>query len=160
MHWEWGKVVKTINWTFIANLVNFALLLYLMKRFLFKPALDYLDKRRERIAARIQAAREGEEKAAQLVAEREEELKTAHAQEIIAAAKEDAKAEANRILAEARRQTEQERSRMEAELRRAYAEIAVLGAARVLDREVKVKDHRHLLDQLLAEIDEQALKAK
>ena len=47
MHLEWGTVVKTLNWTFIANLVNFAILLYLMKRFLYKPALAYLDRRRE-----------------------------------------------------------------------------------------------------------------
>ena len=47
---------------------------------------------------------------------------------------------------------------MEQELRRAYAEIAVLGASRVLDREVKLEDHRKLLDELIAQIDEEALK--
>lgn len=171
MNLEWGKVVKSLNWTFVFNLINFAILLYLLKRILFKPALAYLDRRREQIAAQMEAARVNEEKAAQLAAERQESLKATfeqnrrtveearqRAEEIIAAAKGDAKQEANRILAEARRQIEQERAQMEQELRHAYAKIAVLGASRVLDREVKLEDHRKLLDELIAEIDEEALK--
>jgi F-type H+-transporting ATPase subunit b len=138
---------------------------------LFKPALAYLDRRREQIATQMEAARTSEEKAAQLATQRQEALHATfeqnrrtveeakhRAEEIIAQAKEDAKQEANRILAEARRQIEQERAQMGQELRRAYAEIAVLGASRVLDREVKLEDHRKLLDELIAEIDEEALK--
>jgi len=170
---EWGKVVKSLNWTFVFNLINFAILLYLLKRLLFKPALAYLDKRREKIATAMEAARVNEEKAAQLAAERQEALHATfeqnrrtveeakhRAEVIIAAAKGDAKQEADRILAEARRQIEQERAQMEQELRRAYAEIAVLGASRVLNREVKLEDHRRLLDELIAEIDEEALRVK
>jgi len=170
---EWGKIVKNINWTFIFNLANFAILLYLLKRLLFKPALEYLDRRRERIAAQMEAARRSEEKAKQLVAERSQALQTAYeqsrrsaedararAEEIITTAKSAARLEADRILTETRRQIEQERAEMEQELRRAYAEIAVLGAARVLNREVKIEDHRRLLDELLAEIDEAALEMK
>jgi F-type H+-transporting ATPase subunit b len=168
---EWGKVVKSLNWTFVFNLINFAILLYLLKRILFKPALAYLDRRREQIAAQMEAARVSEEKAAQLAAQRQESLKAAfeqnrrtveeakhRAEEIIATAKADAKKEASRILTQARGQIDQERVLMEHELRRAYAEIAVLGASRVLDREVRLEDHRKLLDELIAEIDEEALK--
>ena len=43
MTFEWGKIVKSINWTLVLNLLNFAILLYLLKRLLFKPALEYLD---------------------------------------------------------------------------------------------------------------------
>ena len=173
MDFEWGKVVKSLNWTFIVNIVNFGLLLYLLKRLLFKPALAYLDRRREQIAAQMEAARISEEKAEQFALERQEALKETleknrhsveqakqRAEAIITAAKGDAKREAERILIEARRQIEQERIAMAEELRDAYADIAVLGAARVLDREVKAEDHRRLLDQLLAEVDEEALKIK
>ena len=173
MDFEWGKVVKSLNWTFIVNIVNFALLLYLLKRLLFKPALAYLDRRREQIAAQMESARANEEKAEQFALERQEALKETleknrhkveqaqqRAEAIIAEAKDAAKQEAERILVEARRQIEQERVAMAEELRDAYADIAVLGAARVLDREVKVEDHRRLLDQLLSEIDEEALRAK
>jgi len=80
VHLEWGTVVKTLNWTFIANLINFAILLYLLKRFLYKPALAYLDRRRELIASRMEKARESEERAEELVAQREQELATAREQ--------------------------------------------------------------------------------
>ncbi|MCD5415529.1 F0F1 ATP synthase subunit B [Candidatus Bipolaricaulota bacterium] len=170
---ELGKVIRSINWTFIFTLLNFALLVYLMKRILFKPALAYIDRRREQIASRMEAARKSEATATALVAQREEELKatheqarrtiddaTARAERIVSAATGDAKKEAERILAAARRRIAQERTQMEADLRRAYAEIAVLGAARVLDREIRIEDHQRLLDTLIDEIDEQALMVK
>ncbi len=173
MHLEWGTVVKTLNWTFIANLINFAILLYLLKRFLYKPALAYLDRRRELIASRMEKARKSEERAEELVAQREQELATAReqarrsleeararAEEIVNASKGTARQEGERIIAEARRQIEQEREQMVEELRRSYAEIAVLGAERVLDREVKLQDHKRLLDELLSEVDEEALRMR
>jgi len=168
---EWGTIVKSINWTLVFNLVNFAILLYLLNRLLFKPALKYLDRRREAIHERIQSARADEEKAARLATEREEALQRAreHATEIVedarrraeavvSEAKGAAKGEAARILDEGKRQLEQERDRMIGELREAYADIAVMGAERVLDREVRIEDHQRLLDQLLTEIDEDALR--
>jgi len=168
---EWGKIVKSINWTLVFNLINFGILLYLLKRLLFKPALEYLDRRREQIAARMTAAREDQAAAARLVEDRRRELDAARrkaqaildeaaarSEEIVAGARETAKAEADRIVDAARAEMVQDRDRMIRELREAYAEIAVTGAARVLDREVKIDDHRRLLDQLLAEIDEDALK--
>jgi F-type H+-transporting ATPase subunit b len=168
---EWAKVVKTINWTLIANLVNFAILLYLLKRFLYKPALAYLDRRRELIASRMEAARQSEEKAGELVRNRERELSAAReqahriledtrarAEEMIGESKEAARQEGERILAEARREVEQERQGMEAMLRQSYAEIAVLGASRVLNREVKLADHERLLKELLSQVDDQAFR--
>jgi len=168
---EWGKIVKSINWTLVFNLINFAILLYLLKRILFKPALAYLDRRREMIAGRMKSAIEGEKRAEELVAKREAELASARerserivdeararAAEMIAEAKEKAREEAERIVAEARVRSEQERDRMIAELKGAYADIAVLAAERVLDREVKIEDHRRLLDRLLSEIDDEALR--
>jgi len=168
---EWGKIVKSINWTLVFNLINFAVLLYLLKRLLFKPALAYLDQRRELIASRMESALESEKRAEELVAEREAELSSARERsakiidearlrsgEMIQEAKQKAKDEAERIVAEARIQMEQERDRLIAELKGAYAQIAVLAAERVLDREVKIEDHRRLLDQLLSEIDDEALR--
>jgi len=168
---EWGTIVKSINWTLIFHLVNFAILLLLLKVLLFKPALEYLDRRRETIHARMESARKDQEAATQLAAEREETLDRARAQTVeivedarrraeavIAEAKDEARSEAARILEEGKRQLEQERDRMVAELRDAYADIAVLGATRVLDREVRIEDHRQLLEQLLDEIDQDALR--
>jgi F-type H+-transporting ATPase subunit b len=173
VHLEWAKLIESLNWTFVFNLANFALLLYVLKRLLFKPALAYLDRRRELIASRMERARRDEEHAAKLVREGEEALAaaqeksqrvleeaSARREEILATAKADAEREAKRLLGEARREIGQERAQMEEGLRRTYAEIAVLGAARVLRREVNLEDHRRLLDELLEAIDEGALKVE
>jgi F-type H+-transporting ATPase subunit b len=166
---EWGKIIE-FNWTLVINLVGFAVLLILLRWILFKPALRYIDKRRELIASRMTAAKSSEEKAAELVGQRQAELVVAkkesaqileearqRAEKSLAEAKQRAKEEADRILADARAQMEQERDRIVATLKAQYAEMVVLGTERVLSREVRIEDHRRLLDQLLAEIDEAAL---
>jgi F-type H+-transporting ATPase subunit b len=173
MSFEWGKIVKSLNWTLIFNLINFAILLYLLKRLLFKPAIAYLDRRREQIAARMAAAQESERQAAALAEERSRELATARERanrifesaqarsaEIIEEAKHGAKVEAERIVSAARAQMAQERDEMIRDLKAAYADVAILGAERILDREVKIEDHRRLLDQLVAEIDEETLRVR
>jgi len=170
---EWGTIVKSINWTLVFNLINFAILLYLLKRILFKPALEYLDKRRDQIAGRMAAALENEKAAAALVEERSREMDDARGRsaqiieaartrsaEIVDEAKKTAKSEADRIVVDARARMVQERDDMIRDLKAAYADIAILGAERILDREVKVDDHRRLLDRLVAEIDEEQLKVK
>ncbi len=169
---EWGKIVKSINWTLlVAGVINFGLLLYILKRLLFKPALEFLDRRREQIAARIQAAKLSETQAQQLVSQREDELQQAHArideiledarhqaEALIAKAKIEAKNDAAKIVADSKQRLEQERDRMIHDLREAYAEIAILGAERVLDREIKIDDHRRLLEQLMEDINEETLR--
>lgn len=168
---EWGKIVKSINWTVVLAWVNFGLLLYILKRLLFKPALEYLDKRRDQIAAQMQAAKQSEHDAAQLVEQQKAALQKARersesllgdarkqAEEVIAQARTAAKQDASKILEDGKQRLVQERDQMIADLRTAYAEIAVLGAERVLDREVRIEDHQRLLDQLLEELDDEALR--
>jgi F-type H+-transporting ATPase subunit b len=166
---EWGKIID-FNWTLVINLLQFAVLLVLLRWLLWKPAVKYIDKRRELIASRMAAAKTSEEKAGELVGEREAELATAkkesvaileeareRAEKSFEDAKRRAKEEADRILADARSQMQHERDRVLADLKAQYAEMVVLGTERVLSREVRVEDHRRLLDQLLAELDEAAL---
>jgi len=166
---EWGRIID-FNWTLVINLLQFAVLLILLRWILWKPALKYLDRRRELIAARMAAAKTAEEKAAELVGQRATELgavKKESAQILEEArergeksfeeAKQRAKEEADRILADARAQLEHERDRVLADLKAQYAEMVVLGTEQVLIREVRIEDHRRLLDQLLAEIDDAAL---
>jgi F-type H+-transporting ATPase subunit b len=166
---EWGKIIE-FNWTLVINLLGFAVLLLFLRWILFKPALRYIDKRRELIASRMAAAKTSEEKAAELVGQREAELLAAkkesaqildearqRAEKSLSDAKERAREEVDRILADARVQMGQERDRIVENLKAQYAEMVVLGTERVLSREVRVEDHRRLLEQLLAEIDETAL---
>jgi len=53
-----------IDWvTFVAQIVNLFVLIWLLKRFLYRPILDIIDKRQAEINARIQSAQEAQEQA-------------------------------------------------------------------------------------------------
>jgi F-type H+-transporting ATPase subunit b len=166
---EWGKIID-FNWTLLISVLQFAVLLIVLRWLLWKRALKYIDARRELIASRMTAAKSSEERAADLVSQRQAELTAVkkesaqildearlRAEKSLEEAKRRAKEEADRILADARVQMEHERDRVLADLKAQYAEMVVLGTEKVLHREVRVEDHRRLLDQLLAEIDDAAL---
>lgn len=55
-----------LNWfTLVAQIVNFLILLYLLRRFLYGPIVDMMDKREQKIAARLQEAEEKHSEAEQ-----------------------------------------------------------------------------------------------
>ncbi len=168
---EWGTIVKNLNWTFLFNLAVFALLLWLLKRFLYKPLLAWLDRRREVEDARLRSAQEAEQKARALLSEREAELAEANrrareivaqaeaeAQAILQDARREARVQAQAILAEAEKAAERVGEEALARLRASYAELVVLGASRVLAREVRETDHDRLLAELTARVDARLLQ--
>ncbi len=171
MGFEVGRIVRDLNWTLVSGVIHFLILVWLLKRLLFKPALEYLDQRRQRIAGQMEAARLAQERATQLVLKREKELQRAQArarrieeeaanraEESSTQAKEQAKIEAARIIAAAKIASEREQELLRADLRHAYAEIVVSGAAQVLEREINIDDHRQLIDKLLASIEEEPVR--
>lgn len=63
-----------INWfTVAAQIVNFLILLYLLKRFLYKPILKAMEERERRIASAMEETKKAEEAAQQKARELEEE---------------------------------------------------------------------------------------
>jgi len=167
---EWGTIVKSINWTFVFNLINFALLLWLLKRLLYKPALRWLDARRAQEEERLRTAKEAEEQAKALIKEQEERLAQANrraqeilsaaeaqAQEMLKAAREEARVQAQVILKEAEEAAAREVEEALANLRRAYADLVILGASKVLQREVRPEDHQRLISELAQRIDARLL---
>ena len=69
----------------IAQIVNFAILLFLLQRFLYRPLLAMLEKRREMIEKSVEEARAISERLASVEKQREEEFASTRikAQEII-----------------------------------------------------------------------------
>lgn len=117
----------SFDWiTVAAQIVNFLVLIWLLKRFLFRPVLDGIDAREAMIAARIASAdeaREAAEKAGRAHAAASEEIAREKAS-LLEAARSEAAAERQRLQAEAERQIEAERgqwTRQMTEMRTAYA---------------------------------------
>ena len=170
MNLEWGTIVKSINWTFVFNLINFILLVWLLKRLLYRRALAWLDARREREEQRIAAAKELETRAQALLKESEERLAQANrraqeiltaaeaqAQELLRKARAEARSQAQVIIREAEEAAARAKQEALADLKRAYAELVILGASQVLAREVRPEDHHRLLAELTERIDARLL---
>ena len=68
------NLVSIIPWTFIAQLCNLFIQLYLIKRFLLKPINAVLEKRKEMATAEITEAEKAKEEARAIKAEYEQNM--------------------------------------------------------------------------------------
>ncbi len=104
-----------IDWfTLIAQVINFLILILLLKRFLYKPILNAIEARKNRIAAEVQSA--GDLRIEAEKAKKEYELKIealeSERKSMIAAAREEARVERERRMEEVKEETEALRLRL------------------------------------------------
>lgn len=148
----------------IVQLVNFVLLLVLLRLFLYKPVLRMLDQRRQRIADSMQAVDTMKEQAASAEKQVQEQLTQARAegQALIAAAQQNAarvqedartaaKAEADGLIVRARGEIQLERDSAIASLRAEFADLAVAAAEKVIKQSLDKSAHQKLIDEVLQE---------
>ncbi len=148
----------------VAQLVNFFLLLVVLRIFLYRPILDMLDRRSQRIREGLEAAEQSKERSAQAeqeVARQLEEARrqgqalVAQAQETANRIQEEARGQARRegeaLLERARSEIQLERDQAIAELRREFAELTVSAAEKVIGQSLDRQAHRRLIDEVLAE---------
>jgi F-type H+-transporting ATPase subunit b len=155
----------SINVTLFVQMIVFAIVIWITMKYIWPILLDAMDEREQRIADGLTAAEKGQSDL--LAAE-------AEAQKIIAAARDQAKVivdqagtRANDIVDEARSDGEAEKRRqLEAtqaeigveinrardELRGQVAAIALIGAEKILSREIDSNTHKDLLDGLASEL--------
>jgi F-type H+-transporting ATPase subunit b len=148
----------------LVSIVNFLVLLYLLRRYLWGPITTILSERAEKIreglamaeAARAERERlkaEGERlladarREAQEIADRTTKAAEAAAADI----RTQAKAEGDRIRARARADAQRLHDQALAQLRAEVAGMVVLAASRVLGREVNAETHRTLIERSLEE---------
>lgn len=95
----------SIDWiTVSAQIVNFLILVWLLKRFLYQPVLRAMDRREERVTARLSDAEQREQLAhtqQQQFQDKENEL-AAQREKLIGQAREEAEQEKQQLLREAR----------------------------------------------------------
>ena len=148
----------------VAQLINFFLLLVVLRIFLYRPILDVLDRRSQRIREGLEAAEQSKEQAAQAeqeVARQIEEARRqgqtliAQAQEASTRIQEESRNQARRegevLLERARNEIQLERDQAIAELRREFADLTVAAAEKVIGQSLDRQAHRRLIDEVLAE---------
>jgi len=154
-----------INLTLIGQSITFALFVWFCMKFIWPPVIGALEARRKEIADGLAAAERGQH--AQELAEKRatEHIKEAKGQasdiitqaqkrasEIVEEAKGDAKTEASRIVAGANAEIEQETNRAREQLRQEVVVLAIVGAEKVLKREVDKKVHAGALNELATQL--------
>ncbi len=154
-----------INATLIGQSFVFLIFVLFVMKFIWPHLVAALDERRKTIADGLAAAERGrhEHELAEKAAEKHIKLAKEQAAEILAQAqkragemvdeaKGDAKAEAERIRTAAAAEIDQEVNRAKEHLRQQVAGIAMAGAAKILKREIDVKAHGDLVNELIAQI--------
>ncbi|HUK07424.1 MAG TPA: hypothetical protein VLX09_06115 [Stellaceae bacterium] len=162
-------------WTLALQTINFAVLVWLLHRFLYKPVLRMIDARRAEIDKQYSDARREEAKArerlaaieakhASIAAERESVLKNAAAQadESTKTRRAQAEREAAELLEGARRSLAAERNQALAEAQRVALELGAEFARRLLAEvplQLRAEAWLERLEQHLATLPDSELKA-
>lgn len=161
------ELVGIIPWTFVAQICNLFIQMYLIKRFLFKPVHEILEKRRTAADAEIIQAEETKAKAEAIRAEYERNMQDARqkANEILDSARNTAAIQSEKILKEAQDQTfamknkaekeiAQEKKKAVNEVKGEIGDMAVEIAGKVIEREINEKDHEKLIDEFISNVGE------
>ena len=154
-----------INLTLIMQAVAFAAFIWFTAKFVWPPLMRAVETRQKQIADGLAAGEQGRQSLASAEARIAELMSQAKSQaadivaqgekvrtETVELARNEAKAEAERIVASARAEVAQEVARAKEQLRNQVAGLAVLGAERILQREVDARAHAQLIAELQREI--------
>jgi len=125
-----------VDWfTVVAQVLNFLILVWLMKRFLYKPILRAIDAREKRIAGELAEAdaRKAEAREERDAFRRKNEELAQHRASLWKKAEDDADAERRRLLEEARQEADAMRARRLETLRRDARDLHDAVGIRVRD---------------------------
>jgi F-type H+-transporting ATPase subunit b len=150
--------------TLLAQIVNFLILLALMYIFAYKPFLNMLDQRSNKIKESLDEAEKVKQQAAKAEEDFKKRLEVAskEGQEVIARAirtgeearqraQQEAKQEAQILVERARADIQHERDEAITELRQEFADLTISAAEKVIEKSLDKQAHQQLIDKVLEE---------
>lgn len=154
-----------INATLIGQLVAFAVFVWFCMKFVWPPLMAAIEERQKKIADGLAASERAEKDLLIAQDKATEQLKEAKTQaaEIVDQAKKRGNqivdeetqrghAEREKIIAQGFAEIEAERNRAKEELRKQVAALAVVGAERILQREIDAAAQSDIVEKLVAEL--------
>lgn len=152
-------------WGIIWQVVNFLVLLYLLKRFLYAPVLRMLDERRKKIEDGLQSAKRMEETLQKsekkqqevLVAAREEGKKLIDDAKKAARRTEEeliqkAHQEAEAIIQKSHQEIAAERKQMQEQLQKESVDLAMQMLEKVLTQVLSEKEQQEIIEKRMKDI--------
>jgi F-type H+-transporting ATPase subunit b len=152
-----------VDWRlFIAQLINFSILLFVLHRFAYKPVLKMLENRTEKIEKGLQDA-EASQKKLEQAAKKEEELlieAKKQAKEIIEKAQEQAnlnrdeilvqtKKDSERIIAHAQKVSEEQKEKMVNEVKSEVAGLVAIALEKIIDEKMDSHKDMQIINNVL-----------
>ena len=155
------------GWTFLAQICNLMIQLFIFKKFLLKPIKQVIADRKAKADSEIADAQKLRTEAEAMKAEYEQNLQNARteANQIVATAQKTATARSEEIVGEARAQAAalkqkaeadiaQERKKAVNEVKDEIGGMAMEIASKVVEREIKEADHQDLIDEFIKNVGE------
>ena len=135
-------LVGIVPWTFIAQICNLFIQVYLIKRFLFKPINEMLEKRRQMADAQIQDAVKAKNEADAIKAEYEKNMLEAKnkANDILISAQKTAAVQSEAMLKEAASQAAAIKVKAENDIAQEKRQAAAHLRRRLLPRQTAADD--------------------
>jgi len=149
----------------IGTMINFFILFFILKHFLFNKVNNMLTLRNEGINNNINSAEDNKKKAELLRIENEEKLKNAklEGKKIVEDFKvkadkvsdnivNGANQEAGLIMERARVEAEREREKLKDEVKKQAVDLAILLSSKALEESIDEKQHRRLIEDFIAKV--------
>ena len=151
--------------TLIAQVVNFGLLLLVLRLFAYKPIIKMLDNRANKIKESLEAGDRAKQEAVSAEKEIAKKIEEASAsgqqivgqavktaEEVKRRASLDAKKEADAIVAKAQVEIQREKQESMTELRKEVADLAVMVAGKAIGTSIDKETQRKLIENTLKEV--------
>ena len=147
----------------LASVINFIILLAILKHFFFGKVKAIIDEREDYINDRLDSAEEATDKARMIAIENERALNRAKeegkaiteahkkkAEKVYNEIVEDAKSEANLIIERAR--VEIDRERVEYSLKKEAIDLALELSKKVIEKNIDEEKNKKLIDEFISEV--------
>ncbi len=144
-----GSIVDLTIWKIVLNWINFGILMFLLHKFLSKPIIELLDKRRQLVEENIKYSEKQRQEAEKILEEYREKMRNARKEAlgIIEKAKERAKNQESEIIKEAQKKAQimlkEAKEEIKAELENAKKELvsyvgtlSVKIASKIIEKEL------------------------
>ena len=160
-------VISVNLWQIIISLANLVIIFLILKKFLFKPVENVVEKRKSEIEKQYEDAAMAEKSAVENKEEWEKKIKSAkdEAESIIKDAEavahnrgekivEQANEKADSIVRRAEKEAELEYKKSEEKIKKEIVDVSALLAEKILDREIKEEDHHSFIESFIDNLGE------
>lgn len=156
------EFVSIDTWTIIFTWINLIILMFVMKKLLFKPVTKMLADRENEVSAMYEKAESAQKNAEQLESEYSKKLSEAkeEAARIMKDATDaankkgeqivfDAQEKASATIIKAQKEIEREKLNAVSEIKKDIASIAVSVAEKVIEKDINEKDYERLVEEFI-----------